>query len=155
MTRSKAIDRIIYSLYLEELHARLAGRIDKFILFLMFVFGSTIVFNFHPTIFGVFIVILTGIQGNYRFGEFSAFTKSQQYKYQKLFTLSDKYTDDELLGKIFEIEKDDKITWAILKKPAVLLAQKKLDVTKEEQIKLTTTEKIFSFFAGGSLSVKP
>lgn len=149
MIKDDIIERIIYSLYLEELQAKLTGRIDKFILLLMFIFGSNVVFNFYPTVFGVLIVILTGIQGNYRFGETSAFSLSKQYKYQKLFTLSEKYSDDELLCQLLEIEREDKTPWSILKRPAILLTQHKLYIPEEERIKLTNAEKFWSFFAGG------
>lgn len=149
MTRDETIDRIIYSLYLEKLFARLTGRIDKIILLMMFVCGSTIVFNFHTTFFGLCIVFLTGIQAKYKFGEASSFSLSQQYKYQRLSTLAHKYSDDELLDSMLSIEKEDKMPWSILERPAVLLAQKNLDVPKSEQIQLTICEKIFSFFSGG------
>ena len=149
MTREETIDRITYSLYLEKLFARLTGRIDRLILLLMFVCGSTIVFNFHPTFFGLFIVFLTGIQGKYRFGETSSFSLSQQYKYQKLSTLAYKYSDDELIDNLLDIEKEDKTPWAILENPAILLAQKNLNVPLEQQIKLTKPEKAFAFLAGG------
>jgi len=149
MTRNETIDRIIYSLYLEKLFARLSGRVDKFILLVMFVCGSTVVFNFHTTFFGLCIVFLTGIQAKYKFGETSSFSLSQQYKYQRLSALAHKYQDDELLEALLDIEKEDKMPWSILEKPAILLAQKNLNVPKTEQIQLTFYEKFFSVLAGG------
>lgn len=151
MTRDEITDRIIYSYFLEKLFSTLTGRIDKIITYLTLIFGSSIVVNFYPTFFAVLIIVLTLSQVVYQFSASSNFSLSQQYKYQELITTEYKYTDEELTEKLLALEHSDKRIWKILEKPAILLTQKKINLTVEQQTRLTKSEKLFSFLAGGGL----
>ncbi|CDL80097.1 hypothetical protein [Xenorhabdus cabanillasii] len=142
MSRDQILERILYSHYLEQVYSTATGRVDKFISVLMFIFGSTIVFNGNPYVFGFLIVALTAIQTNFQFALKSGLAKKKAADYLKLHTLESKYDDQALMDKLLELEGSDEILWSSLQNIAVLKTQIKLEVQPDLQEKLTLSGKL-------------
>lgn len=67
--RDKILNRIVYSHYLEKIYSTALGRIDKLISVLLLIFGSAIVINGNPVLFGILVAVLAAIQSTYQFGK--------------------------------------------------------------------------------------
>lgn len=79
---------------------------------LILIFGSSIVLKGNPFFFGVLIVILSTIQSAYQFGKKSGSAKKKSYDYLKPYTNESKYDDNELSGRLLELESPDGIVWS-------------------------------------------
>ncbi|WP_446469233.1 hypothetical protein [Xenorhabdus stockiae] len=148
MSRDDILDRILYSHYLEQLYSTATGRLDKLLLVLIFIFGSAVVLKASPVIFGVLIVVLTAIQITYQFGRISGEAKRRAAGYLNLFTLESKYSDEELLNRMLEMESRDEIIWSSLQHIAILKVQIKINLNPDDQTKLTFPEKAFRLLCG-------
>lgn len=126
MSRQDVITRILYSHYLEKLYATATGRMDKIISVLILIFGSSIILNGNPFLFGILVVILTGMQTVFQFGRRSGSTRKRAYDYQRLYTNESKYTDEDLLFHMLEIESSDNSIWSSLEEIAAVKTEIKL-----------------------------
>ncbi|MER1730075.1 hypothetical protein AAD041_15065 [Proteus mirabilis] len=148
MSREEVIDRIIYSHYLEQLYSTALSRLDKLISIFIFIFGSAIVLQANPYIFGVLVVILTGIQSTYQFGKKSGESKRKSFDYQKLFTIKSKYDDADLMDRMLELEATDSTPWSSLIPIATLKAQIAMGVEDKHLEKLNWKTKLLRVLCG-------
>ena len=126
MSRQDVIARILYSHYLEKLYATATGRIDKIISVLTLIFGSSIILNGNPFLFGVLVVVLTGIQTVFQFGKMSGSARKRAYDYLRLYTQESKYTDEDLRFHMLEIELSDNSIWSSLEEIAAVKTEIRL-----------------------------
>ncbi|MEQ4938654.1 hypothetical protein ABN125_17540 [Proteus terrae] len=126
MSRQDVITRILYSHYLEKLYATATGRIDKIISVLILIFSSSIIFNGNPFLFGVFVVVLTSTQTVCQFGKKSGSTIKRANDYQRLYINESKYTDEDLLSHMLEMESSDDSIWSSLEEIAAVKTEIKL-----------------------------
>ncbi|WP_334470082.1 hypothetical protein [Arsenophonus sp. PmNCSU2021_1] len=135
-------DRILYSYYLEQLFAIIAGRIDRFISGLLFISGLVIVLNGNPFFFGMSIVVLSAIQSTCQFGKKSGAAKKKAFDYLKLYTHESKFDDSELRKRLLELESTDEIIWPCLESIALLKTQIRLNIEPQFQEKLPWYQKL-------------
>ncbi|RFT09494.1 hypothetical protein DYB39_14270 [Providencia rettgeri] len=120
MSREDIITRILYSHYLEKLYSTAVGRVDKIISLLIIIFGSSIIFNGSPFVFGVLIVALTGLQTVFQFGKKEGVSRKRAFDYQRLLTNEIKYTDEDLSYHLLELESSDDNIWTSLEEIAAI-----------------------------------
>ncbi len=135
MSREDITTQILYSHYLEKLYATAMGRVDKIISVLIIVFGSSIILNGNPFIFGVLVVALTGLQTVFQFGNKSGTARKKSFYYQRLYTTESKYNDDDLLFQMLEIESSDEGIWTSLEEIAAVKTEIKLGAADFSELK--------------------
>lgn len=139
MSRQDIITRILYSHYLEKLYSTAVGRVDKIISLLIIIFGSSIILNGNPFIFGVLVVALTGIQTVFQFGKKEGVSRKRAFDYQRLLTNEIKYTDEDLSFYMLELESSDDNIWTSLEEIAAIkteIKQGSLDYSSLDRLPL-------------------
>lgn len=149
MSRNDITTRILYSHYLEKLFATATGRLDRIISVLIIVFGSSIILKGNPFIFGVLVVVLTGIQTVFQFGKKSGSARKRAFDYQRLYTNESKYTDDDLTFHMLELESSDESIWTSLEEIAAVKTEIKIGASDQSALKeLPYTLKLLRFLCG-------
>lgn len=147
INRDDILDRIIYSHYLEKIYSTALGRLDKLISVLLLIFGSAIILNGNPVLFGIFVAVLAAIQSTYQFGKKSGESNRKAFDYQKLYTIEAKYDDADLMDRMLELENTDSKPWSWLEPIAVLKSQIRVGVSKDKQKNLIGKLSYSEFFA--------
>ncbi|ECH8186127.1 hypothetical protein RF23_005193 [Salmonella enterica subsp. houtenae] len=151
MNREELLYQILYSHNLEKLYGTLTGRIDKILSFCLLLLGSAVVASTgHPVATGLFIAGITALRMAFRFEAASEHARRQSGAWLKLFnTQHQTLSNDELLCAVTALQEADSVVWSVLIRPSMVLTQSEQGKALTE--KLTTSEKLFAFFSGGSV----
>lgn len=149
MEREELLYRIEYSYNFETMFSKITWRIDKLISLVLLILGSAVFSGVQGTFwFGLAIAILTAIQMTYQYAKASEHSSMQGRAYMKLLTLESRYSDDDLLDKIVEIEDGDHKPWFLLSDLAMIRTNIRRGYDAESDPKLPWYMKAIGWFAG-------
>jgi len=149
MDREQLLYRISYSYHLERIFSSLTWRIDKLISLALLILGSAVFSGVHGAFwYGLAVAVLTAIQMNYQFAKSSEHSARQSKEYLKLLNLEGRFSDDELLDKLVELEDKDLTPWYILSDAALVRTNIARDYPQTEDPYLTPFKQSVAWFAG-------
>jgi hypothetical protein len=149
MEREELLYRIEYSYNFETMFSKITWRIDKLISLVLLVLGSAVFSGVQGTFwFGLSIAMLTAIQMTYQYAKASEHSSMQGKAYMKLLTLESRYSDDDLLDKIVEIEDGDHKPWFLLSDLAMIRTNIRRGYDAESDPQLPWYMKVIGWFAG-------
>lgn len=149
MDREQLLYRINYSYHLERIFSSLTWRIDKLISLTLLILGSAVFSGVHGAFwYGLAVAVLTAIQMNYQFAKSSEHSARQSKEYLKLLNLEGRFSDDELLDKLVELEDKDLTPWYILCDVALVRTNIARDYPQTEDPYLTRYKQSVAWFAG-------
>ncbi|MBG6242999.1 MAG: hypothetical protein EKE20_14775 [Candidatus Symbiopectobacterium sp. Dall1.0] len=143
---------ILCSARLYKMQSTIAERLNKIINTILLLAGASIfggVSGVIAVIMGFCIALLTTIQTNYNFSIVAEKSKMQYNAYYRLYKENYYYSDDALVQKLHEIEREDTGVWTVLHYPAILRCRiiRRLPGGNLDP-KLTVLEKVVSWLAG-------
>lgn len=149
MEREELLYRIEYSYNFEYMFSKITWRIDKLISLTLLILGSAVFSGIRGVFwFGLAVAVLTAIQMTYQYAKASEHSSTQSRAYMRLLTLESRFSDDELLDKIVEIEDSDHKPWFILTDLAIIRTNIRKGYGPEQDPQLTWFKKIIGWFAG-------
>lgn len=149
MEREDLLYRIEYSYNFESMFSKITWRIDKLISLILLILGSAVFSGIQGAFwFGLAVAVLTAIQMTYQYAKASEHSSAQSRAYMKLLTLESRYSDDELLDKMVEIEDGDHKPWLALSDLAIIRTNIRKGYSPENDPQLPWHIKIIGWFAG-------
>ncbi|MCE9874304.1 hypothetical protein LZ667_23430 [Hafnia alvei] len=149
MDREELLYRIEYSYNFEHLFSSLTWRIDKLISLILLILGSAVFSGVQGAFwYGLAVAVLTAIQMTYQFAKSSEHSSRQSREYLKLLTLESRYSDDELLDKLVELEDNDLRPWLILSDIALVRTNIRKGYDEDQDPNLSRTKRFIAWFAG-------
>ncbi|HDP0319371.1 TPA: hypothetical protein P5S08_004596 [Salmonella enterica subsp. enterica serovar Concord] len=150
MNREDITFRIHYSYFVEEMHARLFNRLDRWISFILILLGSSVFASFgNPVYIGCAVAVLSAVSFIWQFPRSATHCEHQARVMKHLIHTAASVSDDELLIAFTDAQEDDSPTIGYLRDPAykrALIATGRQD--ESDRIHLSTCSKIISWLAG-------
>ncbi|EBC2119379.1 hypothetical protein HAZ28_002510 [Salmonella enterica] len=150
MNREDIMFRIHYSYFIEEMHARLFNRLDRWISFILILLGSSVFASFgNPVYIGCIVAVLSAISFIWQFPRSAANCEHQAKVMKHLIHTADTIPDAELLIAFTDSQEGDSPTIGYLRDPAykrALIATSHQD--EASRISLSNCSKIISYLAG-------
>lgn len=145
----------LYNSYcVEEVVEAINRRTDLLLNFILFILGASIMSSFAPPeIVGFLVVIISGLQTVFKYGEKANAGKAQKLKYAEIIDVCNSLTDAELSQKLAETRKSD----SHASSTAHVLGYKKacIKVGERNDILLTAWQRTVALFCGiGPLSTQ-
>lgn len=149
MDREHLLYRINYSHNFERIFSSLTWRIDKLISLTLLILGSAVFSGIQGAFwYGLAVACLTAVQMNYQFAKSSEHSTRQSKEYLKLLNLESRYSDDELLDKLVELEDKDLTPWYILSDAALVRTNIARGYDEDQDPHLTRFQRLVAWFAG-------
>lgn len=149
MEREALLYRISYSHNFERIFSSLTWRIDKLISLTLLILGSAVFSGVQGAFwYGLAVAVLTAVQMNYQFAKSSEHSAKQSREYLKLLTLESRYSDDELMDRMVELEDSDLTPWYILSDAALVRTNILRGYTEDEDPYLSRFKRFVAWFAG-------
>ncbi|EJB3412854.1 hypothetical protein MT516_004159 [Salmonella enterica] len=150
MNREDIIFRIHYSYFLEEMHARLFNRLDRWISFILILLGSSVFASFgNPVYIGGTVATLSAVGFIWQFPRSAVNSEHQSRAMKHLIHTADTLTDTELLTAFTSAQEGDSPAVGYLRDPAykrALIATGRQN--EASTIRLSICSKFISYLAG-------
>ena len=149
MDREVLLYRIAYSHYFEKLFSTITWRIDKLLSLLLLVLGSAVFSGIKGTFFyGLAVALISAIQMTYQYAKASEHSSNQSRAYLKLLSLEHRYSEDELLDKLVELEDNDMKPWNMLSDIALVRTNIVRNYAATEDPRLSLKSRLIGVLAG-------
>ncbi|EHJ8971138.1 hypothetical protein G6S35_003088 [Salmonella enterica] len=150
MNREDIMFRIHYSCFLEEMHARLFNRLDRWISFILILLGSFVFASSgNPVYIGCAVAVLSALSFIWQFPRSAVNCEHQAKVMKHLIHTADTFPDTELLIAFTDAQEGDSPTIGYLRDPAykrALIATGRQD--EAAVIRLSICSKFISYLAG-------
>ncbi|MCB2249439.1 hypothetical protein KTQ81_21710 [Salmonella enterica subsp. diarizonae] len=150
MNREDIVFRIHYSYFIEEMHARLFNRLDRWIAFILILLGSSVFASIgNPVYIGAIVVVLSAFGFIWQFPRSAANCENQARAMKRLINTANTLDDAELLSAFTILQDGDTPAIGYLRDPA----HKRALIATGHQVEASETHlsacsKLISFLSG-------